>query len=960
MGTQVARFKPEDVVFGCTGRSSEIPGPALLSIEWACQDNGAAVSGRLWLRGSTQQQLFHLDAEHPVQHFQLEDGERLAKGEIALSFGQRTAQLGGDMQTGPGQVFEGPIAEWLLQVAPVAHTRRGNDGVVISPRTPTELFSFLCLAEQAAAPDALVAQRFVASPDAQSLPLVVELAAARSQPDGATAMRTLAAQFEEGAEFAPTLAALGSPFEAFPRLAIELWRVPGDVPLSALVALCDQALGEPLATFLASANASTGDARLWQSLYAEALVSAPVARPAELTLGVRMMALLRRLEAGDLGLAHESVRHEALAALPVVPLEVTPPALQADAPVGSCAPLGLGSLAVIQQRLLGYEPGEIAFTQNLMPHERRLSSERRLTRQASDERELHVDQRDEDTREQRGARSELDEELRDMQGAQSTCRTWTDARTYGDNGLTLNDAGNAQRVSCPRTRRLRAAGAYAQRLVREAATRVGTRVRRERVTRLVDEQERVRRIEIDNRAGNAPEVGVYRWLHKRLGLSLHERGTRLIVEFMIGTPARPYLDALTHLPGAPLALPTPLTALDPPITSAADITPGNYLTLGARYDVPALLPPPEAQRVVQRLLQHQPPEESAELEVPAGHTPTKLEVTWLVADARQSLVGFVGAFVFGSGAPPAAAGVVTPGALTQAASAANSGAAPSARRATLVSAEPTPCAPCADPFQPLPVPTPATGSASADAAALRTVGPRIPVAVVCGASEYVVGLTLDTARVDFDEAYATWQWRTYEALVAGYERQVRAYYEQLGQRIRQSASGRERAIESQCLAGAGIALLWQRHAPAAQDEPAYCRFFERALDWEQSAYRFYPWGPGSSADTRCDWSGEALYDPGSELLFRRFLVAGSARLLAPVTPGDEATLLYYFRYSALPPWSAADTPVAAPDVPLLARLYDGPALAGVPVEWTEDVATSLVVLQSGLTLGAGERPVGEA
>jgi hypothetical protein len=954
MGTQVTRFKPEDVVFGCTGRST-IPGPALLEIEWRCQDGGAAVSGRLWLRDSTEQQLFYLDAEHPTQHFQLEDGERLAQGEVALSFGQRTAQLAGDIQTGPGQVFEGPIAEWLLDVAPSTHTTRANDGVVITHRAPTELLSFLCLAEPAAAPAAIVAERFVAAPASQSLPLVVQLASARKQADGAVSMRALAAEFEDGADFVPTLATLGAPFDSFPRLAFELWQVPGDVPLSDLVALCEHVLGQPLAEFLASSSTVSAQAGLWQSLYAEALVSAPAAVPTELTLGVRVLAFLVRLEDADIALTRESGRHGVLAALPVVPLDVTPPGSPTSANAGGfCALLGPGSVAVIEQRLLRYEPGEIAFTLNLMPRERRLLSERHLTRRTNSEQDTHADQRDEDTREQRGARSELDDELRDMLGAQSTCRNWTDARTYGDNGLTLSDAGSAQRVSCPQERRVRAASAYAQRLTREAATRVGTRVRQHRVTQLVEQQERVRRVELDNRAGNTPEIGIYRWLHKRLALSLRERGLRLIVEFMSAAPARPYLDALTHLPGAVLALPTPPAALEPPITSASDITPENYLLLGARYAAGALAAPPEAQRSIQKLLQHQPPEESAELTVPEHYVPLALNVTWLIADARQSLVGFVGAFVFGSGGGfSSAQGRATVGAPASS----SSGRAPAARadnsagaslpmRRTLA-AEPAPCAPCADPFQPAVPLVPATGQVTASAADLRSQGPRIPVAVVCAASEYVVGLTLDVARVDFDEAYATWQWRTYEAIQAGYERQVRAYYEQLGQRVRASARGRERAIETRCLAGESIELLWQRHALEGQDEAAYKRYFERAFEWEQSAYRFYPWGPGQTPDTRCDWTGEGLYDPDSERLFQRFLVAGSARLLAPVTPGDELTLLYYLRYGTLPPWSAADTPVAAPDVPLVARLLEGRVDPPTPSEWTEDVATTLVVLETG-------------
>ena len=179
---------------------------------------------------------------------------------------------------------------------------------------------------------------------------------------------------------------------------------------------------------------------------------------------------------------------------------------------------------------------------------------------------------------------------------------------------------------------------------------------------------------------------------------------------------------------------------------------------------------------------------------------------------------------------------------------------------------------------------------------------------------YAMGLVCNRT----DSAYAQWQLRTHAAIVAGYHASWPNYEDKLARYVA--------AVRAQ-LAGAGH---WPTTRPAdprkssngalylpaagrtpgglastpvpaplppssALPDPVAVRtwgamvaFFERAFEWENLMFTFYPyyWGrPGR-------WE-EMVLTQDLDPQFEAFLKAGAARVVVPAAPGFEAALAHY-------------------------------------------------------------------
>jgi hypothetical protein len=237
----------------------------------------------------------------------------------------------------------------------------------------------------------------------------------------------------------------------------------------------------------------------------------------------------------------------------------------------------------------------------------------------------------------------------------------------------------------------------------------------------------------------------------------------------------------------------------------------------------------------------------------------------------------------------------------------------------------------------------------------------LPVSFVCGAPSLSASVAVSATLDGYTDALAAWQETAYDAIVAGYGRQLDAFRAARRERIAATSHDRRRAIEVRELEGAGISILWDRHAGAGLDEPAYRRFFDRAFEWKERAYEFYPWPAGrapAAPEKRGAWAGELLRDPCSDALFLAFLTARSARVLVPIVPGDDLAVLYYFVFGVLPPWSGGDVPLGRPHVEALCALLSERRRDGRRPEeerWIVEVPTSHLVLEDGCEIPRFER-----
>lgn len=892
-----------------------------LEVSWQVLEEGRAVRVQLRLQDSGTQETCVLTQQSSWYHFRLMNGRQDVQGRVELRLDRRAAWLRGSIQLNPYKIFDGSIATWLLEAPPTPWRRPATGGgvCITGPGASREVFSFLLTgaaeAEQRARAD--LEPRLIRCHTPSELPLYEELEKLRGQAGAAAGMRERAAAFRASTEYLRELAALPEPLPRLQELWWRLWRLEGPLSLESLSAEVAEVLGLKLEELWKREDIQQAWRRLWQSAFALALAAPPGApEAASLVLALRVLGLLKRLEAGEERLGQEPFRRQALQALVVLPEAVTPPA-----PTGAASALpGLGRLARIRQQLARYEPGEIAMTESLMPHEWRASVARELSRATASTLSSSEGQglRHEATHTEQD--SELQSALAELLAAQSLTREWKVEHQYQSDGLSKASTGKASKDSNPRARERRLATELARRSIHLAASRLSHRVQEQRHLRLLEEQERMLRREIDNRAGTTPLLGIYRWLRKVITLTLEGCGARLIAELLISSPAEGYRRALEQQ--APvLAAPTPLEALTPPIRSHEEVNAQNYLVLATRYGVAGLSAPPEKTRQVRMSLQRQVAGPQ-ELCLPEGHVPTGVEVHWLIGNGAHGLVGFVGGFEF-KYTPPA------PG-------------------------QGTPATAPSDPLAPPQLPVPAQGKAQGKGAEVGAVPGPIPVAVLCGAEDFTVGIVLSCERIGHEEHYTTWQLHAYQALQAGYSAQLQSYQANLRERIHRSSQGRRRELEQEQLRSRGLELLWQRCTQGAADRPTCLRFLERLFEWREMAYRFHTWEVGTPQAPGSRWPGESLPPAESDALFESFLSAGSARVLVPVEPGHELEALYYFTFGTLPPWEAQAPLIAAQDVGVLAALLALQAEQEEPESWSEELPTSLLLLQQGTSLEGGQ------
>lgn len=240
-------------------------------------------------------------------------------------------------------------------------------------------------------------------------------------------------------------------------------------------------------------------------------------------------------------------------------------------------PVGVGTLLVVRQKLVGYEAGEISHIENVLQGEllkrdtrRTEVSETTLTEETGTTQSQERDQQSTD-------RNELAGESQKEAGSQSSSSSGSMSSTeYGK--LVENSKSN-----------------FAQSVTSRAVDSVTQRVRRQRVERerktFVEEAVH----EFDNRKATNKTRGVYQWVDKRYSVSVLNYGKRLMYDLVVPEPAAFLVRALKDVvkpesgikpEGAELEKPLP------PPYGPTGINESNYAYLAARYGVTGSVSPP--------------------------------------------------------------------------------------------------------------------------------------------------------------------------------------------------------------------------------------------------------------------------------------------------------------------------------------------------------------------------------
>ncbi|HEY3006288.1 MAG TPA: hypothetical protein VGJ44_28335 [Kribbellaceae bacterium] len=595
-------------------------------------------------------------------------------------------------------------------------------------------------------------------------------------------------------------------------------------------------------------------------------------------------------------------------------------------------PLGIGDFRRVEQRICCYEPGEVAHIENVLKGETKERTTRHLL---STERFTSTVTEEETTTErdsQTTNRFELQKEASKVVESDLSFELGVNlAAQYGPVKITA-DTKFAASLSV--TESDKSAARYAQEVTDRALDRVVRKVTEERATRTTEEFEETNLHRLQ--AEDDHTVGLYRWVDKVYEAKVVNYGKRLMFEFLVPEPAAFHLHASVtepaestvtiHKPVDPRSDDTMTEFKRAPLTSYASITEANYGLWAAAYDVE--VDPPPAYTVTITKAYHregmdhntQFADSKNDLKLPEGYEATSFGSAFgLHSEVHDGGPNWV-TIVIG-------------------------------RRSTFRT------------------------SGGSFSGSLDLEDDVIPVVLMGRTRFYAINIEVDCRRTP--ERFATWQLKTYDAILSAYEEKLAAYETALaeaksrgGVEIRGTNPALNRQIEQTELEKSCIRLLTRcaKLPSEAMKDKQECdypefdcceairdgsvvQFFEQLFEWRIMTYVFYPyfWG------RKCNWMTIYTLDD-VDPLFLTFLKAGFARVVVPVRPAYEQAALRYLADGVI--WDGGTAPGV--DDPMYVAIEnefkepDGVVDASTP-PWKITVPTSLVVLQceSGCAPGTG-------
>jgi hypothetical protein len=584
-------------------------------------------------------------------------------------------------------------------------------------------------------------------------------------------------------------------------------------------------------------------------------------------------------------------------------------------------PVGVGNLQVVRQELLGYEAKEISHIENILEGEiLRHSTTRKDTNElilTEEKLTTQFDERDLQSTE----RNEMVSESQKEAGQQSSsANEKTSTTSYGK--LVENNKSN-----------------YAKTVTDRAVSSLTQQVRNQRIQREKKSFTEKSFHEFDNSKVGAKNVtGIYQWVDKKYKTRIMNYGQRLLYDVVIPEPAAFLIESLKNAPQA-----EGLELVKPDVF---DLCPDclnkfNYACLAAKYGVTGSVVPPPLE-----FLSAVPISDSS-MVGPAQTDGFGNKVNGFFFKAFPPIKipdNYEAVKVYVQMVPP------------------NFVNNPSATFDFLIGESYYVVLKFGD-----------IGFRPHQSFQMNGETGYVPVTFRSWWDVYQYSFAINIICQRTEKALQEWQLKTHAAIMNGYNRQLVEYQDNLSKfqsiiRAQMANAGNyahNPSIEQGELKKAFIYLLLSEHfnhtyKPTPDPEiiptdPIYMKnwgamvaFFERAFEWENIMYTYYPyfWG------RRARW-GELILIQDISPQFEEFLKAGAARVVVPVRPGFEAALAHYHETGDV--WMGEDIPdMFSPKYvsiiqEIKARNF-APEDEILVEEWDVTLPTTLVVLKENATL----------
>jgi len=558
--------------------------------------------------------------------------------------------------------------------------------------------------------------------------------------------------------------------------------------------------------------------------------------------------------------------------------------------------LGIADYKKVEQTVQGYIEGDVAHIENIMAREYKEKATRKLRRSenttsisSETEREQLSDTTSTNRFEMQSEVAKVLQEDKDFTAGASF------NASFGKEGAAKYSLGTNVNMATHSTKEEsnRQAITQAKEVTERAMDRIVTKVKEERITKIVEEFEENNKHGFDNTKGDKHVVGVFRWVDKIYKNQVLNFGKRLMFEFMIPEPAKLHLLGMSEN--------KELTSLVKPIdprkfVNAASaiiklnldeyskINDNTVKYWGSMFNV-ELKPMPETTIYIGKAFSYTTGEAGGsefeevaagneEVKIPDGYYATYAKAAWHnAAEPGYQSVVFVGGNKMDNGV----------------------------------------------------------------GMAMQKFKEIIPVSY-SALGHHSGSLNVEIQCELAAEAKIKWQQETFKAIIDAYEASLTTYNQKLaeenalGIQIKGENPGFYRQIENtilrkNCISyiidqnneakrtygrdmfkplGDGIKRQFNNHevnvGPELDDYAAFAKFIEQAFEWEIMSYNFYPYYWGA----KTDWSTLYQYD-NNDPLFRSFMQAGMARVIVTVRPGFEEAVNYYMQTGQI--WNGGEVPV---------------------------------------------------
>ncbi|GHI00983.1 hypothetical protein [Neobacillus kokaensis] len=556
----------------------------------------------------------------------------------------------------------------------------------------------------------------------------------------------------------------------------------------------------------------------------------------------------------------------------------TPPPGRPLGPEPEIKPLGIGDLLIVKQELQYYAAGEVAHIENVMKSEFKNRTHTRMNETEetiiTETEQIEENEKDLQTTERFELQKEAQKTIENKMSLEAGLSV---TAGYGPVSVTANADFAISETTSESNKN---ASNFAKEVTEKSISKIMNKAREERTRRTLQRIEEKNEHGFDNKTGKDHIIGVYRWVDKYYKAKLINYGRRMMIECIIPEPAAFYLALQTQHATSTHGLMKPKE----PLVSGrqlkpSDLTRYNYTTFVSQYNVEDVEPyPADVVRVSAAFAETVSNEEknksygktSEKLVIPKGYTCSSIygRFNWFGYEGK-----YFECFVAGGKFP------------------------------------------------------------STSGSGIEGV---IPISIMAWVTSFHVNLVATcTLKTETKEA---WQLKTYHAIMSAFERALAEYNQQLaalqiqsGVNIQGRNPEHNRKIEKDELKKGAMRQLTNNFsktkvqgkmlfnekfdAMKANGDYGYPefdvnesimegkiqQFFEQAFEWKNMTYWFYPyfWGRKS------EWKNIfPLNDTDPQ--FTDFIRAGSARIIIPVHPAYNETVLHYLATKEI--WNGGTPP----------------------------------------------------